>query len=418
MIKSDEVRPFFSPDSRELGHILAPERIAWVEPDGKERVLLEGYGFHGYAAAAPEGAPVVVVEDLFGWGRAVTAIESDGRHRRLRVDVQRWPSDPKVSPGGGFVAFWERGCRGCPPNLLVLDLAKGAERFRSDAKKATLGGFAWLDARRLVMLERAAEALPVAPDAAPDRRKDKAPLVPVPWSEKPVFPQTLTVVDFGPEPPTLELFHESRNEALSALAASRDGRFLAMARRAEDGKELAVFDIQARVLSTFTALAADNPSLSPNGDFIAFERGGDIAVLERATGTTRVLTNSAFIERYPLFSADGSRVLFESRAEDPNFPKRTLSVIASVSLELSAYIVPRRRRSGNAGSLIQKRIRSWMLRMPCASATPWSPARSASSRRTTSTLPTRSSATITPARAAVSLTLATHSAKSGRGMPR
>jgi len=45
------------------------------------------------------------------------------------------------------------------------------------------------------------------------------------------------------------------------------------------------------------------------------------------------LTNTPAIERYPLFSADGSRVLFESRAEDPNFPRRTLSVVASVPLK-------------------------------------------------------------------------------------
>jgi hypothetical protein len=334
LIKTDQVRPFFSPDSRELSHILLPERVAWFEADGKERSVLEGYGFHGYAAATPEGAPVVAVADLFGWGRAVTAIDAAGKQRRLRIDVQRWPSDPKVAPAGGFVALWERGCRGCPPSILVLDLANGDERYKSDARKATLGGFAWLDAQRLVVLERATEPLPASAEggSAPDRQKNKLPLVPVPWSDKPVFLQTLTLVDLGQRPPKLELLHESRNEGLSALAGSRDGRFLAMARRAEDGKELAVFDVQARALSSFAALAADNPSLSAGGEWIAFERGGDIAVLERATGTTRVLTNTAAIERYPLFSADGSRVLFESRAEDPNFPKRTLSVIGSVPL--------------------------------------------------------------------------------------
>jgi hypothetical protein len=334
LIKTDAISPFYSPDSRELGHLLLPERVAWVEADGKERAVLEGFGFHGYAAAAPEGTPVVAVEDLFGWGRAVLAVEAGGQHRRLRIEVQKWPSDPKVARGGGFAAFWERGCRGCPPGVLVLDLAKGNERYRSDPRKATLGGFAWLDARRLVVLERATQALPVPADSAPDRQtKNRAPLVPVPWTDKPVFPQTLTVVDFAQQPPKLELIHESRNEGLSALAASADGRFLAMARRAEDNKELAVFDVQARSLATYTALAADNPSPSANGEWIAFERGGDIAVLERATGAIRVLTNTPAIERYPLVSGDGSRVLFESRAEDPNFQRRTLSAIASVPLK-------------------------------------------------------------------------------------
>jgi hypothetical protein len=334
LVKSDQVQPFYSPDSRELSHILLPERVAWVEADGKERSVLEGYGFHGYAAATPEGAPVVAVEDLFGWGRAVTTVDAGGQRRRLRIDVQRWPSDPKVAPGGGFVALWERGCRGCPPSVVVLDLAKGEERYKSDARKATLGGFAWLDAQRLVVLERTTEPLPAPAEGspAPDRQKNKPPLVQVPWSDKPVFLQTLTVVHLVQRPPKLEQLYESRNEGLSALAGSRDGRFVAMARRSEDGKELAVFDVQARALSTFTALAADNPSLSANGDWVAFERGGDIAVLERSTGAIKVLTNTAPIERYPLFSADGARVLFESRAEDPNYPRRTLSVIGSVSL--------------------------------------------------------------------------------------
>lgn len=332
LFKTDTPSLFFSPDSRELTQFFGLERVVLAKA-GRKLEYFSSYGIHGYAATAPAGQPLVVVDDLFGWGRAVTVSSRDGDQRRIRTDVQHWPSDPKVAPGGALVALWERGCRGCPAAILVLATADGAERLRSDPNRATLGGFAWLDAKRLLVLERATEPKPAtteARDTAPDRQTKKTDLVPDPTGQKPVFAQTLSVLDFNQQPPRREVLYEARDEALSALAASRDGRFAALARRAEDGKELAVFDVGARSLATYTALAADNPALSSQGDFVVYERGGDIAVLERGTGVSHQLTNNPALERYPLFSSDDARVAFESRAQDPNFPRRTLSAIGTV----------------------------------------------------------------------------------------
>jgi serine/threonine protein kinase len=55
-----------------------------------------------------------------------------------------------------------------------------------------------------------------------------------------------------------------------------------------------------------------NPVVSPDGKQVAFERAEDIWIVDSAGGKARRLTTHAALDRYPIWSADGSQVVFAS----------------------------------------------------------------------------------------------------------
>src|SRR4030095_8583187 len=69
LVKTADVRPFFSPDAFEMHWISSLETLEWRQPDGKRRVLWSGYNLYSYPSAPAAGTPVVFVEDLFGWAK-------------------------------------------------------------------------------------------------------------------------------------------------------------------------------------------------------------------------------------------------------------------------------------------------------------------------------------------------------------
>jgi hypothetical protein len=324
--KSAEIQRFVSPDSGELGYAVGADRLYVLAEPGGERVLFRGHPIQGYPGVAPEGAPIAFVQDLLGRARVLSTLDANGRRTRIRVEDKRFFSEPKLSPGGKSVALWERACRGCPAGLLVIAAAGGKELHKSPGDAAALGGFTWLGPDRLALLERPKPPEPKPEDAKaePDEAGD---------AEKPKpMPQRIVLVDLSAAPARQETIYAAGDEWLSAPSASRNGRLIALAREADDGKSIAVLDVETRKLTAFDVGAADNPQLSPNGELVAFEHAGDIVALELLTGKKLPLTKSASIERYPVFSLDGSRVFFEVRDDDPVFPRRAVSVIGTAKL--------------------------------------------------------------------------------------
>lgn len=321
LIKTTSARPFFAPSVNELRYVTELERVVWLTPGKNEQTLFEGYNVYGYANAGHGGKPVVLVEDLFGWAKTITLVGADGAARRLRVDPKHRFADPKIAPDGKAVALWDRDCSSCPAALLALSLPEGKDLHRTDPKAVSLGGFAWIHAKTLIFLER-----PKAPEPDPTAAESDAP------EEKKEPEQRIVAIDLGAAEPAPELLHTAVDgESFGSPAASPDGKIVAMQRRAHDGLHLAIYDRDARKVTAYDVGGwVENPSVSPDGKWIAFERGGDIALFSLETGKTRPLTKNPFIERYPVFSSDGSRVAFESRGRDPNFSSRSVSVIASV----------------------------------------------------------------------------------------
>ncbi len=331
LIKTSSIEPFFAPSQNELRYVLKLERLSWLGAAASDAPpVFEGYNVYGYATAGRTGEPIVLVEDLFGWAKTITIVDKSGKPKRLRVDPKHRFADPKVAPGGGAVALWDRECQGCPASLLVLALPDGKELFRTDAKAVSLGGFTWLGPKLLAYLER-----PLAPEPKPGE------LPPAEGTDaggaekaQAALRQRLIELDLsGAEPARREAHVAIEGESLSSPAASNDGQLIALQRRSDDGLHLAIFDRQTGKLTAHDVGGwIENPSVSPDGSRIAFERSGEIAVYTIATGNTRALTKNSFVERYPLFSADGKRIAFESRDRDPNFSSRSVSVIASVTL--------------------------------------------------------------------------------------
>jgi hypothetical protein len=309
LTRTNDITPFFNPDTHELGWIEGLETLEWRKPEGEKKVLWSGYHVFTYPSSPPEGAPAVLIEDLFGWAKTVTVVEADGRSRRVRVDPKHRFIDPRIAPGGKAVALYDRDCQSCESSLAVLDLEAGKELFRVDHTAGVFGSYAWLDAQRLVYamasLQKGTEAL---------------------W-----------VVDVRKPSPKAEVVVEAATgEGFAFPAASADGHKVALQVTGRGG--LGVVDVEGKKLATYDVHGiAYSPEFSPDGGSIAFVRGSpeqesdEVAVLDIASGTPRVLTKNPYQERYPEFSADGSRIYFESHDEDPAFPgHRYLSVIASV----------------------------------------------------------------------------------------
>jgi hypothetical protein len=317
-VKTADVTAFYSFRHRTMGRSEELETVSFRTLDGKPAPttdpaapppLWKGYHAYSYPSSQRDGDRVVLIEDLFGWAKTITMAEKSGASKRVRVDPEHRFVDPKLAPGGRFVAAYDRPRQGAPADLLVLDTQSGKELYAFHPEGQVLGGFTWIDATRLVFVSPAAEG------------------------------GHLVVVDVSKQPIAIERpFKYKRGQELFMPSASRDGKWLAFAMTSA-APGVAVIDTTAWSQKVFPiAAGASWPSFSPDAGHVVFEiRGGggtDVAVLALGSGAVKKIVESASEERLPLFSADGKRVLFEVRYREPVFPRvRGISRVASVAFE-------------------------------------------------------------------------------------
>ncbi|MGZ3416451.1 MAG: hypothetical protein ACXVEE_01235 [Polyangiales bacterium] len=305
LASTNDVRPFFLPDRKVLGWI---NELETVEVRGGANYF-RGYNIYGYPGCAPEGSPVVLVEDLFGWAKTITVINGK-ESKRLRVDPEHRFLDPRVSPGGKHIGIYDRPCATCAGDVMVID-ATGKELHRVAAESGIVSGFTWLDATHLAYVFTA--------KGDPDAEKAPQP--------------ELRIVDVTTQ--AVESLELPKGERYGMPTASPKGDMIAF-ERVDGQKAIALFH---RATKTFSAREipgwARAPSWSPDGTSLAFELsdGGkaDIAVAKIDGGVVHKLTQNPYRDRYPLFSLDGNTIYYETVDDDPNWPEhRTVSWIASV----------------------------------------------------------------------------------------
>lgn len=318
----------------DLGWREADERLEWRGPDGRTTVLWSGYNMLGYPGVARDARLAVMVEDLFGRARALTVLawtpEGAGAPRRLRVDPELRFDDPLPSPSGALVATRVRTCRRCPRRLAVYDVRSAAQIATLEAAGAA--GHAWLDDETLVALWIPPE--PAVDDGAAEGH------------------------DGGPairEPAAIRRWRPRGDAPPATLWTAPDGVFPGWLTAAPDGGSV-VFTIAGAEGRGLLSLPLDGPpplepkrleipGLASAPRFDADGRRLVMSMRTRSTGadeeifllplavgeTGRLLTDNDVRDRYPQFSADGSRIFFEQVADDPNFPRRrSVKVVASV----------------------------------------------------------------------------------------
>jgi hypothetical protein len=321
-VKTADVTPYFSRSRSDLVRSEALETVAWRPLDQKAvpstdpaapRPMWKGYHVYSYPSAQGDGDRVVLVEDIFGWAKTITIVDKSGTNKRVRVDPEHRFVDPKLSPGGKYVAVYDRPERSAPADLMVLDTDSGKEVFGFHTENQSLGSFTWLDDKRLGFV--------YVPEASGGEEQDFA------------------VVDVSKQPLSIEHPYRAKaGEDIRMPAASRDGKKVVYV-ASGSAPGLAVIDTATWSRKLYPVEAAVAwPALSADGAHVTFEMGGqgssDIGVVTLASGVVKRLTEGRGDDRLPRFSADGKRVLFEVRYPDPVFPRaRGLSRIASVAFE-------------------------------------------------------------------------------------
>lgn len=350
---ANDVRPFYVAGQQAMGYINELELLEWrsVDEPTKAVPLWKGYNLYGYPSAEPTtGAPVVLVEDLFGWAKTITVIDKSGKAKRVRVDTAHRFVDPKVAPGGRYAAMWDRPCQTCTAELLVVRVTDGETVFTSSPKDGVISAYTFVDGHTLALLETPKVEVPL-PDQDKDKEKDKekdkgkkgdkapdtpeAPKADDDDDDAPAVPQHLFVLDLdAPAPARKVVTKAPPGERWATPRADAAGKRVVVETRKG---MLAVLDLGTGEARTITVPgAATWPSFSPDGAWIAFElhaggQPGEIAATPAAGGVVQVLTKNTFRDRFPLFSSDGKRIVYETIDEDPTFPKHRLIVwVASV----------------------------------------------------------------------------------------
>ncbi len=313
LVNTQGRRPFYHPKRTDLEWLTELETVAWHDGSGTPTVLWSGYHVLGYPAAAPDGAAVLFVEDLFGHAKTLTVVEGSKEPRRVIVHEQARFDNPEVAPGGRAAAMFVRLCYACKRDFAVISLLDGNTLFRRESAGEIdegFGGYGWAGASRAIYLYHPGG---VAESGEP-------------------LPEELRVVDVSQSPAKDDRLVALEKERCGGLSASADGKRVVLGCSAETGEyRLVLFDT-ASGARTNTSAAGLSPSLSPDGSRIAYTRDGDVFVYTVDTAKETRLTDDPFYERRALFSADGRRVYFESQAEDPTFKGRTAGVVAWVDV--------------------------------------------------------------------------------------
>jgi hypothetical protein len=314
VVATSDATPFFSPEGQQAVKSSDLETIRLRPFDGGEgKIFWRGYQAFTYPSAPSRGSPIALVENFHGYGRSLSLVEPGREVRRLLV-TERRISEPRISPDGQAIAYVEMACRGCPREIVVIDVVAEKEIWRLAAGDVVDAhhAFRWLDARRLLLMFR--PAMGKDDDEVPER-------------------QLFAVDVTSGERTSLS----SLESYLSDPAASPDGRRVALGD--PERRSIVVVELEGEEPRRYDVAAIPSAlTFSPDGTKIAFEaeiaerRGSEIALLDLASGKTRVLTNDDWPNRFPLFSPDGAKIFFEARNRDPALERRELIRIASLTL--------------------------------------------------------------------------------------
>lgn len=278
-------------------------------PTGPGRLLYRGAGV--FAWPHEPAAPFVLVEDLFGYARALTVVEPTGL-RRLRVDPEHRWDGPRVSPDARHVLAQDRACASCPAELAVFALATGKEVFR--VRGDAFAGYTWLDAATFLFVHRSDAKAPRNPALVRDGAA--------------VFPVTL-----GGEGGAVGAPFAVPDDAAWVAPVAAQGK-VAFEQRSGD-KGVAVLEWSSgTVVRRAAGLDARALAFAPDGR-LAFELHDpklpeEVGVIG-LDGVVTVLTRNLAHDKGPRFSPDGRRLYFTTEADDPWFPgQRTVSWVAWV----------------------------------------------------------------------------------------
>ena len=312
LVATNSVRPWFSPDTRNLGWITELETLEWRPIDGPSQIAFRGYNIFGYPHGTSDRS--VLIEDLFGWAKTVTVIDGS-KSRRVRVDPEHRFVDPHLSPDGKRIAVWDRPSQSEAGALLVLSADDGGTLLELDREGGSFNGLTWIDGGHLAFLHTGSELPDEAHRLVVDNEKVR---------------QGLYFADFTVAPAALSKGH-GVPEGETWAFPSASGDLLAFERH--DGAVSLYKRSDNTIVSRSFNGFARSPSFSPDGQRLTFELTGEIAIADVAGGPAKMLTKNSFRDRYPQFSADGKHVFYETLDDDPNYPgRRRVSWIAAVAL--------------------------------------------------------------------------------------
>jgi hypothetical protein len=349
------IRPAYFAEREELGWYVELETVEWrtLDPKAPAKRVFEGYNVFGYPSA--QGDAAALVEDVFGWAKAITLVaDPSSKPRRIKVDPEHRYVGPVVSPGKRFIATWDRSCASCPDELLVLAVDGGATVFHVERENGSFGGFAWLDDHRLAFLHTAsrddgdAKVLPRprTPEELEAEKKSAA----AEKKPKPVDDDAITEDYAQPKPAVTALWTLDCSVTPATLGPALrvpDAVVIENPTVSPSGSVLVFHTLRGSIATldlasgTFGSIAVPGlarwPSFSADGKRLAFELFADgassaeIAIVDVAGGAARALTDNDAIDRRPFFTADGRTILYETTEPDPVFPKsRNVLWVASV----------------------------------------------------------------------------------------
>lgn len=339
LFRTADVAPFLSPDEFVLAWSYRLETLVVRDASRKDTQLWAGYHILETPGVAPEGFPIVFSEDLLGFAKTLTVVTKPGESKRVVVHPESRFYNPSVSPGGRFAAVHERACRSCGRALTVFSLEDGRVVYRraSGSQGDTtdyastdekIGGYAWVSSDEVVYVAdpRAPLTSPIdAPSEDEDEPVDpKEPVVDVLGEVR--------IVKVGGADPLERLVHTVGSSCIDVAASPKSGKIVVTCANAVDPLPSLIL-VDAKTGDTEdTGVDGDAPEFARDGARIVFETAGDLTLLELATKKLTALTKTPFQERAPRFSPDGRLVYFESRAEDPNIPRRNVSSVASIEV--------------------------------------------------------------------------------------
>lgn len=324
--------PYLDFSEMDLAWSFGREKLAWRSNGTRGESLWQGYHLTHVTASA-QGNMIAMVEELYGRGRGLAVVDADSKHTMLRLEPKARYDNLQLSADGALLAFYDRACADCRPEVSVLSTKTADSRYRRPRPKdypvddrrgparEAYYGLDWLDEHQLLLIvhdNRPAAAQVGEDEGDPPDDLDQ---------------MDLRIVDFASDPPLERLVTQiDRSDECSSPSVSPDGSRLAMTCK----NLLTFFDTSTGEVTKTREVGLD-AHWAPDGKAIVYSRHGDIFLMRVGTGDAPVqevlrLTQNEAPETNAQFSSDGRRVYFESQANDPNVEGRITSVIAWVEL--------------------------------------------------------------------------------------